>query len=50
VKPVTQEMPANAPSKTVMKIARTRFVMRDKRIRKEDEIVKVAPKILLREN
>ena len=43
-------MPANAPSKTVIKIARTRFVISDKRIRKEDEIVRVAPKILLREN
>ena len=41
MKPVTQEIPANAPSKTVIKIARTKLVISDKRIRNEDEIVKV---------
>ena len=50
MKPVTQEIPAKAPKSIVMKMARTKFVIKDKRIKNEEETVSAAPNILLREN
>ena len=50
MKPETQETPAKAPSKIVTKIARTKFVISARRIKKKDEIVSAAPKIRRREN
>jgi len=50
VKPVTQETPAKAPRKMVTMIARTRFEMSARRMRKVDEMVSAAPNKRLREN
>jgi hypothetical protein len=50
VNPVTQEIPANAPSKITIKIARTRFRTSERRIKKKLEITRDAPNNLLLEN
>ena len=50
VNPVTQEMPENKPSKTVIKIARTRFNTKERITSSNPEIVNEIPNNLLLEN
>jgi hypothetical protein len=50
VKPLTQEIPENIPSRIVMNIARTRFRTSDNKTKSTPEIVRETPKILLLEN
>ena len=50
VNPVTQEMPENKPSKTVIKIARTRFNTKERITSNNPEIVNEIPNNLLLEN
>jgi hypothetical protein len=50
VKPVTQEIPANAPSRTTIKIASTRFRTRESTTSKKLEIARDAPNKRRREN
>jgi hypothetical protein len=50
VNPVTQEIPENKPSKTVINIARTRFNTKERITSSNPEMVNEIPNSLLLEN